>query len=240
MTAVVAALALAGCVLVRGAHRSPRDRLPRVIPSVRPAPEARLPAVLTPLRRLLARGRGRRDRRRREAEVVDAVFALAAELRAGRPPGRALALVAASTALLHQPLADAAGAVDAGARPCDELARVATVPGCAGMHAVAAAWAVTESAGGAVADVLDRLGDVLEAERQARDALDAALAGPRATMLLLAGLPALGLALGQSLGAHPVGLLVHRPLGWALLAVGGVLDGVGIAWTRLLIRRALR
>jgi tight adherence protein B len=177
---------------------------------------------------------------RRETETVEVVFALASELRAGRPPGRAIALVASSSALLRQALAEAAAAVDAGARPGDELGRVAAVPGCSGLRAVAAAWTVTESAGGAVADVVDRLGDVLETERQARDALDAALAGPRATMVLLAGLPLLGLALGTSLGADPVGLLVHRPLGWLLLAAGATLDALGVLWTRLLVRRALR
>ena len=172
--------------------------------------------------------------------MVEVVFALAAELRAGRTPGRALEFVAASTGLLRAPLTDAAAAVEAGARPGEELARIAALPGCGGLRAAAAAWTVTESAGGAVALVLDRLGEVLESERQAQDALDAALAGPRATMLLLAGLPLLGLLLGQSLGAHPIALLVHRPLGWALLAVGATLDGVGVVWTRLLVRRALR
>lgn len=234
MTAFVAGLALAAAVLLVRRSGSPRDRLRRAMPTDVRVDESQ------PLDRWLRRVRQRRDVTRREAEVVEVVFALAGELRAGRPPGRALALVAASSALLLPVLADAAAGVEAGARPGDELARVASLPGCGGLGAVAAAWTVTESAGGAVADVLDRLGEVLEAERQAHDALDAALAGPRATMMLLGGLPLLGLVLGQSLGAHPVGLLVHRPLGWALLASGALLDALGVAWTRLLVRRALR
>jgi tight adherence protein B len=234
MTALVAGLASAAAVLLIRRSASARDRLRRALPAGTPTDELLL------LDRWLLRLRRRRDVTRREAEVVEVVFALAGELRAGRPPGRALALVAASSALLRPVLADAGAGVEAGARPGDELARVAALPGCGGLGAVAAAWTVTESAGGAVADVLDRLAEVLEAERQAHDALDAALAGPRATMMLLAGLPVLGLVLGQSLGAHPVGLLLHRPLGWALLAVGALLDAVGVAWTRLLVRRALR
>lgn len=231
--ALLAALTFAAATLLFGRRRSPRGRLRTVLPvgGTRDAPSAS---------EAPGRWRRRREAKRREAETVEVVFALAAELRAGRPPGRALALVSSSSALLRAPLADAAAAVDAGARPGEELARVASVPGCAGLAAVAAAWTVTESAGGAVADVVDRLGDVLETERQAKDALDAALAGPRATMLLLAALPALGLALGESLGAHPVDLLVHRPIGWALLLVGGVLDGIGVLWTRLLVGRAMR
>jgi tight adherence protein B len=191
-------------------------------------------------RRVGARLRRRRTLAGRQAEAIEVVFALAAELRAGRPPGRALALVADSAPLLRKSLVEAALAVEAGAPPSDELRRIGGLAGCDGLRGVAAAWAVTESAGGAVAEVLDRLGEVLEADHQARAALDAALAAPRATMALLAGLPVLGIVLGQSLGARPLHLLVHRPLGWALLAAGVTLDSLGVAWTRLLVHRALR
>lgn len=235
MAAVVAGFAVAASLLLSRRPDAPRRRLDRAVPNL-----ASRGALWRVSQRSLGRWRRHRDRSRREAEVVEVVFALAAELRAGRTPGRALELVSASSALLRVPLAHAAVAVEAGARPGDELERVAALPGCGGLRAAAAAWTVTESAGGAVAVVLDRLGEVLESERQARDALDAALAGPRATMLLLAGLPLLGLFLGQSLGAHPIALLVHRPIGWALLAVGALLDAIGVAWTRLLVRRALR
>jgi tight adherence protein B len=230
VTAFVAAVALALAVMLSsGRRRSLRARLPRTVGSV-------------PIR--LAPRDGRRRRRRmiagREAEAIEVVFALAAELRAGRPPGRALALVADTAPLLQALLVEAAGAVEAGASPADELRRVAAAPGCAGLLGVSAAWAVTESVGGAVAEVLDRLGEVLEADRQSRAALDAALAAPRATMTLLAGLPLLGIVLGQSLGAQPLHLLLRRPIGWALLATGITLDLVGVAWTRLLVNRALR
>jgi tight adherence protein B len=234
MTAMFAALSLALSVLLVRRPGSSRDRLIHLQAAAHPSREPQLVA------RWLSSWRRRRQVTQRESEVLEVVFALAAELRAGRPPGRALALVASSAESLRPLLTAAAAAVDAGARPGEELARIGSLPGCAGLRPVAAAWTVTESAGGAVADVLDRLGEVLEAERQARDALAAALAGPRATMVLLAGLPVLGLVLGESLGADPVGLLVRRPLGWALLAVGGLLDGAGVLWTRLLVRRALR
>jgi len=108
------------------------------------------------------------------------------------------------------------------------------------MLSVAAAWQVTEAVGGPVADVLDRIGDVLDADAQTRAALAAALAAPRATVALLAALPALGIALGESLGAHPLDLLTHKPIGWALLFAAGVLDCIGVVWMRLLVRRALR
>jgi tight adherence protein B len=59
-------------------------------------------------------------------------------------------------------------------------------------------------------------------------------------MMLLATLPALGLALGQGIGAHPLQLLLHRPLGWALLAAAAVLDLLGVVVTQSIARRALR
>lgn len=229
MTTLVAAFALAIAWLLMTGHRQTlRARLPRALAHPR-VPHSAM--------------RWWRDRgvvARRDGAVVEVVFALAAELRAGRPPGRALALVADTAPTLQAPLTEAAVAVDAGASPSEELRRVSALPGCGGLLGVAAAWTVTESAGGAIADVLDRLGEVLDAESQSKAALAAALAAPRATMTLLAGLPLLGIVLGQSLGAHPVQLFLHRPLGWALLAVGAVLDLVGVVWTRLLVRRALR
>jgi tight adherence protein B len=244
VTALVSAVALAVALLVvSGRRRRLRARLPHVqvpMTAVTTGDASSGPMPVRLARQFARRWRRRRDVAGREAEAIEVVFALAAELRAGRPPGRALALVADTAPLLRAPLAEAAAAVGAGASPAGELRRVGVIPGCAGLLSVAAAWAVTESAGGAVAEVLDRLGDVLEADRQARAALDAALAAPRATMALLAALPVLGVVLGQSLGARPLHVFVHRPLGWALLAVGVTLDLVGVAWTRLLVSRALR
>ena len=225
----------------------------------RPDQRARLRAVLRPgaaerraalhkqdsvapgvLARAVSRWRRKHATASCEVATIEAVFALAAELRAGQPPGRALALVAAQSGVLAPSLGAAAAAVAAGAAAGEELRRIAAQPGCAGFRGVAAAWDVTSSLGGPVADVLDRLGEVLDAEQHARAALAASMAGSRVTMLLLATLPAFGLALGQALGAHPVHLLVHRPIGWLLLTAAAVLDGVGVLWTGVIIRKALR
>ena len=264
MSASVAAFALAGLLLVLGLRPSPRSRLRAsallaptstrlshsVVVTVAlvlgfllgiPAPIMVLGAAATVLGPPLLRRRQRqRAFMRRADESVETVFALAAELRAGRPPARALALVAASASELREPLRRASVAIDAGASAAAELRLVAGLPGCVGLMSAAAAWEVTEEAGGPVADVLDRLGEVLDADAQTRAALAAALAAPRATITLLAALPVLGVVLGESLGAHPLRLLLHRPLGWALLCAAVALDVTGVAWTRLLVRRALR
>jgi tight adherence protein B len=128
-----------------------------------------------------------------------------------------------------------------GADPAAELRRAASaVAGAEGLACVAAAWAVAESAGGRVAVVLERLSESMDSEAELRQELDAAMAGPRATMSLLAGLPLLGLVLGQSVGARPLDLLLHRPLGWGLLASAVVLDATGVVVTRAIAVRALR
>jgi len=172
----------------------------------------------------------------RRLASVDVVYALAAELRSGRPPAQALDAVAEVAGPLSGALQDAAAAARAGADAAEELRVVAETPGCSALRGVAAAWRVTQDAGGPVADVLDRLGRALDASAERRLALDAALAAPRATAVLLAALPLLGVALGESVGAHPVTLLLHRPVGWALLAGAVLLDGVGVLWVSRLAR----
>lgn len=230
MSVLLTGAAVLLAVLAATGGRSTRSRRLRALGAPRPASAAA--------------ARHRWGRRRvvagREAAVVEVVHALAAELRAGHPPGRALEAVAAAEGPLGAPLRQAAVAVRSGGSPGAELREVATLPGCAALRLVAAAWDVTESSGAATADVLERLGEGLDAEHDARQAMAAALAGPRATVWLLAVLPVVGVALGESIGAHPLRLLLHTGLGSLLLAGAVVLDGCGVAWTQLLVRRAMR
>lgn len=237
MSSFVAAVSIALAWIVLRTRPNVRSRLASIQPA-RVSDPARPSAAAC--RRLVSRWRRNKTVAAGEAATVEMVFALSAELRAGRSPSHALMLVATHAGVLSEPLHVAAGAVAAGAAAGDELRCIADQPGCAGLRGVAAAWDVTASFGGPVADVLDRLGDVLDAERHARDALGAAMAGSRATMLLLATLPVFGLLLGQALGAHPVQMLLHRALGWLLLFAAGVLDVAGVLWTNVIIRRALR
>jgi tight adherence protein B len=160
--------------------------------------------------------------------TVDVAVGLAAELRAGRTPAQALAAVAPWSGPLEAPLSAAAAAVAAGGPAAAGLLSAATVPGAEPLRHVAAAWRVTEATGGRLAGVLDRLAEALDGELELGQELESALAGPRATVVLLAGLPLLGLALGQSVGAHPLQLLLYRPLGWGLLSCAALLDAAGV------------
>jgi tight adherence protein B len=176
----------------------------------------------------------------RAAATVEVTFALAGELRAGRTPAQALGAVAGGAGPLQPALEAARLAVAVGGDAADELARAATLPGAERLRYVAAAWSVAESAGGRVAVVLERLSESMDCDDELRRELDSAMAGPRATMILLAGLPLLGLALGQAVGAHPVQLLVRGPIGWALMVAAATLDGLGVIATRAIARLALR
>jgi tight adherence protein B len=72
-------------------------------------------------------------------------------------------------------------------------------------------------------------------EDDAEAARQTALAGPRATVSLLAWLPLMGLGLGVALGVDPVAILVGTPLGLAALAAGLVLTVAGRMWSARLV-----
>jgi tight adherence protein B len=173
------------------------------------------------------------------AAVIDVAFALAGELRAGRSSAEALSAAAAVAGPLRAVLTAAGTAAMTGQGAADVLRIGGTVAGAERMRDLAAAWRVTEAAGAPIAVVLERLGESLEDATTLRSALQAAMAGPRATIALLGGLPLLGILLGEAMGAHPVRLLLHQPLGWGLLGAAAGLDAVGVGLTRWIARRAL-
>ena len=69
---------------------------------------------------------------------------------------------------------------------------------------------------------------------------DAGLAGPRATAMVLAGLPLLGLGLGQLMGAAPLAVLLGTPLGSILLVLGVGLAAAGVLWADAIVAKAKR
>jgi tight adherence protein B len=118
--------------------------------------------------------------------------------------------------------------------------RASCVPGGHGLLAVGAAWAVAESTGAGLVEVLDPVVAGLRAQAAGRRSIDVALAGARATASLLAGLPLIGLAMGAGLGASPVDFLLDTPLGRWCLVVGLGLELVGLTWTERLAESARR
>jgi tight adherence protein B len=57
------------------------------------------------------------------------------------------------------------------------------------------------------------------------------MAGARTTAAVLAGLPVLGIALGQAIGADPLTFLLSAGAGSWLLLIGVVLSCGGLLWS---------
>ncbi len=106
----------------------------------------------------------------------------------------------------------------------------------AGLHRLAAAWTVSGATGSALADVVGAVERDVRAAAALRRDLSVELAGPRATAVLLAVLPVVGIALGSMLGTDPVHTLTRTSIGQAALVVGTVLDAAGLAWTEWIVR----
>ncbi|MET8580448.1 type II secretion system F family protein [Streptomyces collinus] len=190
------------------------------------------------LRRMrLARQAGR-DREARADAVIGLCGALAGEVRAGRQPGEALLRAARDSG----GLGDAQPAVVAAARFGGDVPGVLGVaarqPGAEGLLGLAACWRVAVDQGAGLAAGLDRLDGALRAERDQRADLRAQLAGARATALMLAALPALGLLLGSAMGADPLRVLLHSGAGLGCLVAGAVFEAAGTWWAARIVRGA--
>lgn len=99
-----------------------------------------------------------------------------------------------------------------------------------------AATRLAERTGAPLADLLERVEADARAADRAHAAAAAQAAGSMATAWLLAGLPLGGIGLGYAIGADPLSVLLHTPLG-AGCAVGALaLQLAGLAWSRRIIR----
>ncbi len=172
--------------------------------------------------------------------ALEALAVLAAELRAGRPAGLALAGGA------EVAIGGTAEALRAGAgasRTGGDVAVALLVPTGSAvpevLRGLAACWSVCTELGHGLAAAVDRLEQGVRAAEDQRRAVAAELAGPRATALLLAALPLGGVALAFGLGADPVAVLLHTPAGVTCLVVGLLVDLLGVRWTQALVARAL-
>jgi tight adherence protein B len=153
--------------------------------------------------------RRRQDRIRDRARcgALDALVGLSADLRAGLAPDRARAAI--------QPLVDG----------------VPTV-----RDRIAAAWRVADATGAPLADLLERLEVDLRGLERVRLTAAAHAAGTRATAALLAVLPCAGIAVGYGMGANPLHVLLHTPVGAGCVAAAVLLQLVGLAWAGRLAR----
>ena len=189
------------------------------------------------------RRRARRGRRRLVdgQRLATALETLVGELRVGAHPVAAFGVAAAEC---EGSVADSLRAVAARARLGADVpgglravAAVSSVP--AQWDRLAVCWQLAAGHGLAMS-VLMRAAqrDIVERQRFAAR-VDAGLAGARATAVILAGLPVLGILLGQLIGARPIVFLVGGGAGGWLLMVGAALVCTGLLWADRLTDRML-
>lgn len=166
------------------------------------------------------------------AACLDLLDALAAELRAGRPAPVALARAGAPYPGL---LVHTLGAHRLGGDLPAGLAEDAAAAGAPVLRRLSACWRVGESTGAGLADAVARLAVSSRESERVRLELAARTAEPRATMRVLAFLPAFGFVLGAGLGVNTLGWLFGTTAGRIVLVLGLTLEVLGWMWARRMI-----
>lgn len=105
---------------------------------------------------------------------------------------------------------------------------------------LAGAWLLATRHGVVLAEVVDGLRADVASRRDRAVRVDSALAGPRATAVILAALPAFGVLLGSGFGADPLTVLLRGPFGGVLCLAGSVFLAAGLLWTDRIAGGALR
>lgn len=171
-------------------------------------------------------------------ELVWLLRRSAALMRGGIPAHRVLALAIeddvvppAPGSCLHQIVTRIVG----GDSPSGALAAVAS-PAC---KVVAAAWLIGERSGAPLAVVLDRLAVALNALIDLAHRRAVLVAGPTATVKLVAWLPPAAIGMGLLLGLNPLPVFV-TPLGGCLIVLGALLEWGGVCWARRMMARVER
>ena len=199
-------------------------------------------------RALLPRARGHLTGRQASPsdDLADLVELLVPPLRAGAAPHEALRIAtfvvgdrAGLSGLTHA-LRSAAEEGRALAEAwAGEPARSGRLPRRE-LDFVARAWTLSEETGVPLAEALATAARVMRARQAAERSLAAATAGARASMALLALLPAAGPAIGLLFGFSPLRLYTGSPAAAASVVTGVLLGLAGLAWSRSILRRAMR
>jgi tight adherence protein B len=175
------------------------------------------------------------------AALADALDRITEEVRSGAHPAAALRGMAADAEPARTMLAPAAAAAELGhgvtAALTAEAARQPEVT--RDLRHVASAWTLAERHGVPLAELLAAVHAGLRWRLAYTSRVGAALAGPRATAAVLTGLPALGILLGELVGAGPLQVLRSGVLGQVLVVCGAGLSAAGATWARAITRSAV-
>ena len=183
--------------------------------------------------------RGRRDREQQAQRrgLLDGLDIVIGELRIGAHPASACEAAASEcSGTAGEALATASARSRLGGSAAEGLRRTESSIGPE-LQRIATAWGVAERHGIALAELLDAARSDLQGRMRFRSRTESGLAGARATGTVLAGLPVLGIALGQLMGAAPLRVLFGGGLGGVLLVIGTVLACAGLLWTDAITAR---
>lgn len=208
-----------------------------------PVPVALAAGAVAGTAALRRRDRAARVRREHESTALQAALdVLVGELRIGAHPVSAFGTAAGE---VSGPVGEGMRAVAARARlgadvaaGLDDVAGQSQLP----MHweRLAACWRLAHAHGLSIATLMRTAQqDIIERERFSTR-VSAAMAGPRTTAAVLAGLPVVGIGLGQLIGADPIGFLLAPGVGGWLLVVGVLLACAGLLWSDRITAGALR
>jgi tight adherence protein B len=175
------------------------------------------------------------------AALADALDRITEEVRAGAHPAAALRGAAGGPEPAGSVLRSAAVAAELGHGVAASFTAEATArPEIArGLRHVAGAWTLAERHGVPLADLLGAVHADLRWRLAYTGRVSAALAGPKATAMVLGGLPVLGIVLGELIGAGPLQVLRSGVLGQMLVVTGAVLAAAGAAWARTIMSSAV-
>lgn len=170
--------------------------------------------------------------RQDDVALLQALAILESELVAGSRENAALRAAAEVAGRMGPLLQEAAARAGFGDDVGEVLARSEL------LIPLGAAWRVRQACGAPLADVVAQVAHDVELRRRRAAAVATALAGPRSSSALLAGLPILGIGLGTVMGARPLSFLFGSPGGSLVLLIGVGLDVLGWLWTGVMARRA--
>lgn len=125
--------------------------------------------------------------------------------------------------------------LDIAQRLADGWASAAALAACAGpeWRVLAVAWHLAEQSGAPLSAVLERLAEALNSLEKLSQRRSVLLAGPNATIRLVAALPIVALAFGALLGFDPFSVLLSGA-GVTLAIVGVLLLLAGVRWAKLM------
>lgn len=181
------------------------------------------------------RRRRRLRRRARDDEAValrGALDILVGELRVGAHPVAAFSVAADETAgIVATALRTIAAQARLGADVAAGMLSVASRSSLPGQwERLAVCWQLAQTHGLAIGALMQTAQRDLVERQRFSSRVEAGMAGARTTAAVLAGLPVIGIVLGQLIGADPLGLLLAGGLGGWLLIIGVLLACVGLLW----------